>query len=83
MGLELSSSFPEEPAIGPYSEPTESRSQPPKRQFSIILPSTPTSCRYFFPSGLSTKNSYALLLYPMNATVLAAWLHSASVYGDK
>jgi hypothetical protein len=70
---EDSSPHSQQPANGPYPEPGESTPPPPpaslpKVHFDPILPSTPWSFTWFFPSGFPTKTLHKFLPYPMHAT---------------
>jgi hypothetical protein len=69
---EGSSPHSQQPPNGPYPEPGESTPHPPtdlpKVHFEPILPSTPWSFKWSFPSGFPTKTLYTFLPSPMRAT---------------
>jgi len=55
MELEVSLPYSQEPAAtGPYSEPHESIQNFPKIHSNIVVPSTPRSSEWSFPSGFPT-----------------------------
>ena len=60
------------PATCPYPEPARSSPYPTshllKIHLNIILPSTPGSPKWFFPSGFPTKPLYTPLISPIRAT---------------
>jgi hypothetical protein len=68
---EGSSPHSQQPAKDPYPEPGESTPHLPnlpKVNFDPILPSTPWSFKWTFPSCLPTKILYTSLPSPMSAT---------------
>jgi len=69
MGPEGSLQCSQDPATGPYPEPGESSPQPYflKIYCNIILPSTPRSTKWFFPSGFPTNILHVFLIFPMRA----------------
>ena len=72
MELEGSLQHLQVPATCPYLEPARSNPNPyiplPEDNLNIILPSTPGSPKWFFPSGFPTKTLYMPLLSPISAT---------------
>jgi hypothetical protein len=69
---ESSSPHSQQPANDPYPELRESTPHPPanlpKVHYEPILPSTPWTSEWIFPSGFPTKTLYAFLPSPMRAT---------------
>jgi len=64
-------SYSQEPAIGPYPEPSPlQKFQPylPNSHSDIILPSMPGSFGLLFLSGFLKKMLYGILISPMHAT---------------